>query len=572
MNGEIGFTLEVADPGFSDVSDAVGQLLGFLRDHSLGDATFLGEFELAAAEALNNAVKHGNTGGGRRFFRAHLALRAGLVELRVSDPSNFQGWATPPQLPEDPLAEGGRGGYLMTQLADEVFHESGADGHVLILRKRVPLATDSYVPGRVERTLAEMTDELVSSYEMINSLLGLSEWLATAPEIDTFTGGALKRLCEVTGADFAYARFESAGDLVLLNQHGRALRDIPLAIPADSRSVEADVFGGDGERTLTGGAVLPPGDPAAGLMVQGFVSLIHFKDQRQGVLFMGRTAASEFFDAGQLKIARMLSEYLGIVVMMAELQERRMAEERDLRDLEIAAGIQLSLMPRDFAELDRLDLQGVCRPARQAGGDYFDVIPQPDGSVICVVADVMGKGLPAALLAMMLRTTLRGLVAAGEKEPGEILARANILMSGDLIQLGMFITVACVWISPERDLLRHASAGHPAPCLLGADGVVLVLDSAGGLPIGILAHGSYPSGETPFVRGSRLLVYTDGLVEAAAPDGSPFGAKRLEESLRATSRLNCRESLGLILDGITEFTGNAEPSDDRTAVLVSRTG
>jgi serine phosphatase RsbU (regulator of sigma subunit)/anti-sigma regulatory factor (Ser/Thr protein kinase) len=570
---EIGFSLEVDHPGLGDVAGIMARLMGFLRDHSLSEPGFLAEFELAATEALNNAVKHGNAGPGSKFVRAHLLLRPGTVELRVSDPSDFAGWTGKPELPADLLAESGRGGFLMTQLTDEVRHERGDDGHTIILEKKFPAAGCSYEPGRSEHALAEMTDELVASYEMISSLLGLAEWLATAPDTDTFTAGALERLCAVTGADFAYARFEDGGQLKVLGSWGRPLHEPPDAVGADGRGIEAGVFRGAGERTLTVGTVLPPDDPLAGLMDQGFVSPILFKDERRGVLVMGRTRTADFFEAGQLKVARMLAEYLGIVVMMAELQRRRLAEERDLHDLAIAAGIQLSLMPRDFSAIASLDFHGVCRPARHAGGDYFDVINLPDGAVLCAVADVMGKGLPAALLATMLRTGLRGLVAAGESDPGAILARVNSLMREDLAQLGMFITMACVWISPDRDCLRHAGAGHPEPRLVGPDGTCRTLDpGAGGLPIGILPDGHYASGESAFAPGERLLVYTDGLLEATAPDGAMFGEERLDGCLRAARGLSCRESLERLLAEVDAFTGHAEPSDDRTAVLVSRTG
>lgn len=570
---EIRFAVEHEDPGLADVRDILAMVMGFLRDHSVGDPGFLGEFELAAAEALNNAVEHGNAVEGRRFVRAEVLLRSGVAELRVTDPSDFAGWVVQPELPSDPLAEGGRGGFLMTQLADEVAHERTKDGHTVILRKMFPAAGCGYAPGRSEQVLSEMTDELVSSYEMISSLLGLAEWLATAPDTDAFTVGALERLCAVTGADFAYARFEDGGRLKFLGAWGHALKAPAEEVPAEGGGLESRVFRGEGEQTLTVGMILPPDDSLAGLMDQGFVSPILFKGERRGVLVMGRTRTADFFNAGELKVARMLSEYLGIVVMMAELQRRRLAEERDLHDLSIAAGIQLSLMPRDFQAIERLDVQGMCRPARRAGGDYFEVMTLEDRAVICAVADVMGKGLPAALLASMLRTSLRSVVADGAADPGVILARVNNLLREDLTHLGMFITMACVWISPDREQIRYATAGHPEPRLLGADGSCRGLDpGAGGLPIGIMADGVYPSSESPFAREDRLLLYTDGLVEATDGNGAFFGLERLDGCLKTTQRMRGREALEQILGAIDAFSGLGDPSDDRTAVLVCRTG
>lgn len=569
MSCELSCCLDVEEPGFADVTAAVLRLMGFLRDHGVNDARFLGEFELAMAEALNNAVEHGSSGAAGKFFRARLYLRPEFVELRVVDPSSFGGWSSAPKLPDDPFAEGGRGHYLMAHLTDELAHEEENGCHVLVLRKKFASRCE-YVPGASERIVAEMTDELVSSYEMISTLLDLSEWLATSPEIDRFSEGALARLREVTGADFCYVRLMHGGNLELLKESGSALKPPEQLIAAAGPGTEAAVFASGRESTLLAGTALRPDDPLAGMMDSGFVTPILFKGQKRGVLVLGRRESAPFFDAGKLKIVRLLAEYLGVVVTMADLQERRLAEERAMRDLKIAAEIQLSLMPRDFASVEGLDLHGTCHPARHAGGDYFDVIVLPDNSVLCLVADVMGKGLPAALLASMLRTSLRGVVAGGTTEPGEVLTRINSLMSADLAQLEMFITVACLWISPGRDTIRHASAGHLRPQIFHASGEVAELLD-GGVPVGIFAGSTYTSEEAAFTPRTRLLLYTDGLVEACAPDGSFFGDDGVRTSLQRSGGATSRAALVRLLEDVTAFTGDNAASDDRTAILVART-
>ena len=572
MSLELSCCMDVDEPSFSDVTSAVVKLMGFLRDHGVTDSEFLQQFELATAEALNNAVEHAADAGGKKFFRARVYIRPEFVEMRVVDPSSFEGWSKPPKLPEDPFAEGGRGHYLMSQLTDELVHEDENGCHMLVLRKWFTTGKWEYVAGHSDQVLLEMTDELVASYEMISTLLGLSEWLATSPEIDAFSAGALSRLCEVTGASFSYVRFEDRGNLVLLKQSGMARRPPAESIRVDGPGVEAEVFRTGHEVTLPAGTVYAPDDPLEGVMDTGFVTPILFKDQRRGILVMGHTMFAPFFDAGKLKIARLLCDYLGIVVAMAGLQKRRLAEERALHDLKIAAQIQLSLMPKDFSPRKGLDFFGACLPARQAGGDCFDIVVLPDESVLCLVADVMGKGLPAALLATMLRTNLRGIVAGGVTEPGEVLTRINRLMIADLMQLEMYITMGCIWISPSRDVIRNASAGHLRPLLLHGDRpgeVTELLD--GGMPVGIFPDASYVSQESPFSPGSRLLLYTDGLIEASAPDGTFFTAERVAESLRRTYALCTRDALMNLLEEISSFTVDAELSDDRTAVLLTRT-
>jgi len=569
MNCELSCFLEVQNPGLPDITKTVLHLMGFLRDHGITDDVFVREFELAAAEAVNNATEHGCSATEKKFFRVWLHLRPDSVELRVMDPSDFEGWKGEASLPDDPFSEGGRGHFLMVQMTDEILHERENGCHVLVLRKRIPQRWE-YEPGQAEATLSEMTDELVSSYEMINTLVGLGEWLATAPDMYAFMDGALERLCRVTGAETAYVRFEDHGKLALLRQWGKTLRSPSAVLDVLNPGAETDVFRTGREITLPMDFLLPDDDPMRGSLVSGFVSPVLFKDQKRGVLVMGRTSPSQFFDAGKLKIARMVADYLGIIVTLGELQKRRGAEERALRDLEIAAQIQLSLMPHEFSSAKGLDIYGTCRPALQAGGDYFDVLVLPDQSILCMMADVMGKGLSAALLAAMLRTNLHAIVASDQTDPGRIITQINRLMSQDLIKLEMFITMVCIWISPDRDKILLASAGHLASILQKADGQILQIDGTG-VPVGIFHDSGYLSQATPFGARDRILLYTDGIIEATAADDSMFEFGRLKSSLEASLALSSRATVDRLLDDVTAFAGKETPSDDRTLILISRT-
>jgi len=572
MKGKLSCSYDVEDPCLSDAATAVVCLLGFLRDHGVTDSVFLAEFEQASVEALNNAVEHGCFSSPQKFFRARLSLLPEGVELRVEDPSNFKGWADPPVLPEDPFAEGGRGHFLMAEMTNELLHEHEEGRHVLVLRKRFATVPCEYVPGQLEQVLFEMTEELVASYEMISTLLGLGEWLATAPDLNAFAEGALAKLCEVTGAELAYVRFEENGALVTIKQWGACLSDPPKAVPIGLGGVETEVFLTGKEITLPAGFLLPPGDALTGVFHSGFVTPVLFKDERRGILLIGKTTTESFFDAGKLKIARMVAEYLGIVLMMSELQRQRSLEDRALRDLEIASQIQLSLMPVEFSAFHGLDIAGTCRPAMQAGGDYFDVLALPDGSILCVIADVMGKGLPAALLATMLRTNLRAVVATGGTDPGNILQTINNLMCPDLIKLEMFITMACIWISSPRDRLRHACAGHLLPMLQRAHNPTAVDEvRGGGMPLGIFPDSHYPPEVLELNPGDRVLLYTDGIIEASDPRDSFFDNVRVRESLYRSFSKNSQMSLNALLSELEEFTNGAPPSDDRTALLISRT-
>jgi anti-sigma regulatory factor (Ser/Thr protein kinase) len=346
MKCELSCCLDVQEPKLSDVTRAVTELIGFMRDHGVTDDVFLGEFQLAAAEAINNAVEHGCSPRSEAFFHARLYLRPEYVELRVVDPSDFAGWEGEPTLPDDPFDEGGRGRYLMAQMSDQILHEKENGRHVLVLRKNFSNGPWRYVPGESENTLCSMTEELAASYEMINTLIDLGEWLAVSPEMHQFVDGALERLCRVTTAETAYLRLDGPGGLELFKQWGQTLRPAPLRLPPESEGVEIEVFRTGDEITLPLNSVLPPCDPLEGQLASGFVTPVLFKENRLGVLVLGRNSPSQFFNAGQLKVARVAAEYLGLAVTLRELQEQRGAEARALRDLEIAAEIQLSHAPK----------------------------------------------------------------------------------------------------------------------------------------------------------------------------------------------------------------------------------
>ncbi len=571
MNCELSCCLDIRDPDLAHVGNSVRQLIGFLRDHGVSDPTFLSQFELACAEAINNAVEHGCANAQEKFFHARIYIRPEYAELRVLDPSDFKGWDYEPLLPDDPFDEGGRGHFLMCQMTDEILHETSESGHVLILRKRFAIPWE-YIPGQADATLCEMTDELVASYEMISTLIGLGEWLATAPDMDAFIDGALERLCSVTGAGTAYVRLDSGGSLKLSHQWGKTLVPLQGAIETSSLGMESEVFRTGQEVTIPLDSDLPLSDPLTKKIASGFIAPILFKDARRGILFLGKNVVSSFFDAGKLKIARTVAEYLGIITELGALQKRRSEDERSLRELEIAAQIQLSLMPSDFSGFRGLDVFGTCRPALQAGGDYFETLPLPDGSTLCVIADVMGKGLPAALLAAMLRTNLRAIVSTGKHEPHEIVASINRLMSDDLIHLEMFITMVCVKISPDHDRITLSSAGHLAAIVQrkSPDKTMEDIDAAG-LPIGVFPDSDYASETFAFHRGDRILLYTDGIVEAENHAGKMFDYDRVKFALSEKNLVSSKDALEELLEQVNIFTGGAAPSDDRTAILISRT-
>jgi len=565
MNSEVLYTLSRENPTLADASDIAIRFGQFLEGHGIIDDRFLEEFGLAIAEGLNNAVEHGCRGRIGARISASLAIRHDHAEVRIEDPSSFEGWREDPGLPEDPLSDSGRGGFLMVSMADSVSHESKEGRHVLVLRKELGPLASLYEPGLNDSILAAMTEELGASFEMINALIGLGQLLAGAEEMETFVSAALARTCEITGAEVAYVRMDDGQSLRLEGMAGQMLDPARFehSLPLEGNSVEIQAFRSGEEVTIT---ETLRDEPLSRVLDSGFVAPIFYKEEHRGVLVIGRQKASSFFNAGQIAVARMVAEYFGIIFAMNDLQKRRAEDMRSLRDLEIAAEIQLSLMPQAFDGFVDIDMYGSCLPAQRAGGDYFDTVSLADGSLLIFIADVMGKGVPAALLAAMIRTNLNALGALAAR-PDSILQKINDLMIRDLINLDIFITAACGWISSDRRTLHLANAGHPPP-LLHRQGAGVRRLQVHGLPIGVLSDLECECESFDLDRDDYLLFYTDGFIDAASPEGVTLDIDGLSNALEKRSAEKSARNVANELFRLTsKWTGRGVTDDDRTLVV-----
>ncbi|MGA7216199.1 MAG: GAF domain-containing SpoIIE family protein phosphatase, partial [Terrimicrobiaceae bacterium] len=533
----------------ADVSEAVTRLIGFLGDQGVHDQKFLDEFQVAATEAIRNAIE-GCSVPGDRFAEITLTVNSLEVQLEIAD-------SNPGESDDNALSASG----MEYAPREEI--------RFRVLRKSLGTLSWNYEPGFRERLLNSMTEEVCASYEMINALTGLGGLLASTGDLASFLREALDRLCDLTRAEAVYVRMLSSDSLVLEGQTGPLPLILQPSLELNSQGVEASVFATGEEVTVIEGAMLETPDPLCGQVQAAFVTPIFFKNERRGVLVLARrNESSGFFTAAQLQVARVVGEYLGIVSTMSELQQRRETEQRAMRELEIAAEIQMSLMPQNFRLNEHLDTFGTCQPALKAGGDYFDLIPLSGGGTLVVIADVMGKGVSAALLANMLRTNIRAQLDLAD-DPGRLLSVVNRVMAPDLAKLDMFITVACAWISPDGGEIRAASAGHP-PGLLGPAGNWHSCLQSQGLPIGVLSDTKYETRLSPFGVGEMLFLYTDGIPEACDPDGEFYDVGGIQRDLAKSPATSARDVVQKVLDSVDYFSNHTLPADDRTLVAIIR--
>jgi len=240
-------------------------------------------------------------------------------------------------------------------------------------------------------------------------------------------------------------------------------------------------------------------------------------------------------------------------------------------ELALAHNIQRALLPKRFPELPGFTLAGSCVTARQVGGDFFDVLPVARDQVLLVVADVMGKGVPAALFAATLHTLLRTM-AEWTHDPAELLSRANRLMFGELSEVDMFITAQIALADFRHNRLTVASAGHCPLLIINPEGEAKTL-SPDGMPLGIVEVVRFREEHASLDECSCALLYTDGLTEARNPQGEFFGEERLATWLKKKV-IQSRTAAEIAQQFEAEmkvFQSETALTDDQTFLLLGRT-
>ena len=254
---------------------------------------------------------------------------------------------------------------------------------------------------------------------------------------------------------------------------------------------------------------------------------------------------------------------VGQLVREQEIQARQ--HERIEQELEVARLIQQNFLPRELPDLAGWEISAHYKPAREVGGDFYDVIELDGGRVAFVVGDVTDKGVPAAMVMAATRSILRA-TSQRQASPAAVLRRANDLLCPDMPPK-MFVTCLFAVLEPSTGVLRYANAGHNLPCVRTASGSVEL--RATGMPLGLMPEMEYDEKEAVLEPGECLLLYSDGLVEAHDPGGEMFGFPRLRE-LMGLSTASTSPVEGLLAE-LDRFTGSAwEQEDDITLVALER--
>ena len=256
--------------------------------------------------------------------------------------------------------------------------------------------------------------------------------------------------------------------------------------------------------------------------------------------------------------------------MVVELREALRVKTQLIaiqQELEIAREMQLSFLPRAFEPVNGLGVHGTMVPAKEIGGDFFDFFPLDEHRVAITVADVSGKGVPAALFMAVSRTLLRA-VAQFEDRPGACLARLNDLLAADNERV-MFVTLFYAVIDTRDGSIVYANAGHNPPYRLRADGGLEAIDPADGMALAIMEDNEYPEHRMTLAPGDALFLYTDGVTEAFDPDQQMFGEARLESLLAGLHGVPRHEWPQRVIDAVNRFEAGGPQTDDITCLIAT---
>jgi len=251
-----------------------------------------------------------------------------------------------------------------------------------------------------------------------------------------------------------------------------------------------------------------------------------------------------------------LQKILEVQTARQEIQEEELQRARE---------IQQGLMPREIPQIAGFEIAGAWEPAREVGGDYFDVIRLSDTKLALCIADVVGKGVSAALLMANVQASVRAF-ASETASPSWVCSRVNSVICTNIAS-GKFVTLFYGVLDAETMTLLYTNAGHLRPILVSAEGKATELDNGGAL-LGVFPGWTYEDSTAQLRPGDRLWLVTDGITEASAEGDEEFGVHRLLESAKSLAHCTAPDCKTRLLTSVSAFC-NAQFSDDATLIVLA---
>jgi len=291
------------------------------------------------------------------------------------------------------------------------------------------------------------------------------------------------------------------------------------------------------------------------------------KDRVIGVLDLEHTKRGYFTDFHKRTLSTLAGQ-LAVAIENARLYQRISQQEQRLeRDLARAREIQLHLLPPSCPVLKNAQIAARYAPALAIGGDLYDFLDYSGGTTAIAVGDVSGKGAPAALFGALASGMLRSTVSS-EPSAAEMLSALNLALAERSLDANFICLLYALWDDEQRTM-QVANSGFPRP-LFCRNGEITIVEALG-LPLGLFDDAQYDELTVPAAPGDVFVFFSDGILDAAGPDGEQFGRARLERLVAQTWAASAEEIAGSIITAVNQYSAGADPFDDQTVVVLKVT-
>jgi sigma-B regulation protein RsbU (phosphoserine phosphatase) len=292
-----------------------------------------------------------------------------------------------------------------------------------------------------------------------------------------------------------------------------------------------------------------------------------------GMIGVSNATPGREWSASDVRLLGIIASHSASVIEKARLrveaeEKKRLELEQKAmeKELRLAHDIQMGLVPAAPLTIGGWTVEGRLVPAKQVGGDFFDYFTLEASRAVVAIADVSGKGVPAALLVSTVQSALRAFAESG-LAPRAIVEQLNrtVVRSN---AAGKFVTFFLAFVDPANGRLDYVNAGHNYPRLRRADGTLEPL-TAGGLPLGMIEGSPYDAGSVAFGAGDALLLFSDGISEAIDSFMNEYGEERLEELWRSSPHEPPTATIERVMADVIAFRGAAAQNDDMTTVVLA---
>jgi serine phosphatase RsbU (regulator of sigma subunit)/anti-sigma regulatory factor (Ser/Thr protein kinase) len=412
-----------------------------------------------------------------------------------------------------------------------------------------------------EQSLQGMTDELISAWDQLDLVYRVTQSLASAADLLSVLHSVLAEVKRVIRAEQGFLVLEQQDDPTYVSVGGEP------RFTSSKRQLYYHLQPTEGLVLCNDAETLREFWPTAPANYENLLGMrLPIAAPAQAVLGL-INKGNGGFAAGDGKLLMAVAEQITAIINNTLLHQQVLAQERMQRELEIAAEIQISLLPHGLPEVAGVEFAVASLPATEVGGDFYDFIFPNEDDLGVVVGDVAGKGVPAAMLTSLARTILR--VESGHSQsPQRVICQTNQALIQDLQQAEMFVTGLVAYLNRTDLTLTYANAGHTPALWWRADQHRFELLAATTPPLGIRSAETGSDRRLQLSPGDFVMFYTDGITEAMSPDGQLFGVDRLKEALTTHAGSTADDLVQSVLSAVRAFRRGTPWSDDLTMIAM----